>query len=74
MAPGKSGNDDMNIKSKKNLVWLCIFVVVAGWAVFYLHNRSISQKNRERIDKINAIHKEIDARARVSSATLACSR
>ena len=61
MAPGKSGNDDMNIKSKKNLVWLGILVVVAGWAVFYVHNRAISQKNRERIDKINAIRKEIDA-------------
>ena len=60
MASGKSGNDDMNIKSKKNLVWLGILVVVAGWVVFYVHNRAISQKNRERIDKINAIRKEID--------------
>ena len=60
MALGKLG-DDMTIKSSKNLVWLCAFVVVAGWAVFYVHNRSISQKNRERNDKINAIRKEIDA-------------
>lgn len=51
----------MIIKSKKNLVWLCIFVVVAGWAFFYAHNRSISKTNRERTDKINAIRKEIDA-------------
>ena len=44
----------MIIKSKKNLVWLCFFAVVAGWTVYYVHNR-------ERIDKINAIRKEIDA-------------
>ena len=57
MAPGKLG-DDMTIKSKKNLVWLCIFVVVAGWTVYYVHNRSVQQSRQEMIAKINTIRED----------------
>ena len=59
--PGKSGDDDMTIKSKKNLVWLCIFAVVAGWAAFYVHNIFVRQKRQELAAQIDAIRKEIDA-------------
>lgn len=51
----------MTIKNKKNLVWLCILVVVVGWAAFYVHNRSVRQKRQELTAKIDAIRKEIDA-------------
>lgn len=61
MAPGKPGNDNMNIKSKKNLVWLCIFAVVVGWAACYVHNKSVRQQRQEQAAKIDAIRQEIDA-------------
>lgn len=41
----------MVIKSKKNLVWLCVFVAVVSWMVYYMHNKSC----QEELDRINEI-------------------
>jgi len=45
----------MTIKSKKNLVWLCVFLAIAGWLGFYLHKRSRRQERQDLIAQINAI-------------------
>ena len=56
-ALGKSGGD-MIIKSKKNLVWLCVFVIAAIWVGVHIHNRTIQRERQELNDKIKTLREE----------------
>lgn len=48
----------MIIKSKKNLVWFCVFVIAAIWAGIHIHNRSIQRERQELHDKIKTLREE----------------